>query len=250
MLGVDEACYNEGKLLGHVGFHDYDGYIEKPELEVKVRDLSISVGTHVYCLKTGYGYHFVSFQILTPEQYRKWKLKCREIFPSDYKDDLCETCLIEMDVAKGKPSNVIERLSIAINRILNRINDLQRFPFRITFKTPTYQKEFYLCPRCGRTKLLVKRVLRGSPKPGPRGNAMRPEFLLSWFFYGKNPVRLSQGHLNIYNDVSLFESAMIPYLYESIVETTEMLGVEVEMVQTELALCKYLTKAHLEVEEE
>lgn len=212
MLGVDEACYDkQGNLLGYVGFHDYDGYIEKPELEVRVRRLAIRVGTHVYCLKTGYGYHFVSFQILSPEQFQKWKLTCREIFPSDYKDNLCEKCLVEMDV--GKEAN---------------------------------GKEQFICPKCSATKLLVKRVLRISPKPSAQGQAMRPTFLLAWHHYYANPVKLSQGHLKVYSDTTVFGTPIIPDLYESIVETTETLGIEVEMIDTDVALCNYLTTAHLE----
>jgi len=106
-----------------------------------------------------------------------------------------------------------------------------------------------VCPKCGVTKLLVKRVLRISPKPSKESQAMRPTFLLSWFSYDKNPVRLSKAHMDVYSDASLFGSAMIPNLYEDIVETTTIMGVEIEVVHTKLLLCKYLTKAHLEVEE-
>lgn len=207
MTGIDEGCEDEsGNSLGHVGFHDYDGYIPKPELEAKVRELAIAVGTHVFVLKTGYGYHLVSFEILSPEKYLKWKLKCRELFPSDYKDDICEKCHEEMCILEGK----------------------------------------YVCPNCDSEKLLVKRVLRISPKPSANNHAMRPQLLFSWFAFNENPLKLSKAHMDVYSDNTVYGAAILPNLYESLVETAELSDVEVEAVPTKVALCKYMTKAHLE----
>jgi len=222
MTGIDESVLDElGLLVGQVGFHDFDGYIEKPELETKVKELATHVGTHVYCLKTGFGYHFLTFEVLPYWKYYRWKRQCRKLFPSDYKDDLCEKCLKEMDIEPTEDG-----------------------------------KKQYVCRKCGMTKLLVKRVLRISPKPSKEGQAMRPTFLLSWHFYRNrqydikdNLIEFSKAHMDVYSDSSLFGSAMIPNLYEDIVETTSTMGVEIELFHSKVALCKYLTKAHLEVEE-
>lgn len=84
----DEVFDSKSHLVGHVGFHDYDGYILRKTLETMVCEFSKETDTTIDCLKTGYGYHFVVFEILDDSRYNLWKELSQNIFPSDYKTKL------------------------------------------------------------------------------------------------------------------------------------------------------------------
>ncbi len=84
-IGISDQVYDKNdKLIGYVGFHDYDDYIPRKELELKVCEFSNITKTTIDCLKTGYGYHFVSFEIFDDKKYDLWKEISQKIFPSDF----------------------------------------------------------------------------------------------------------------------------------------------------------------------
>jgi hypothetical protein len=84
-LGLtDEALSQQGKLLGYVGFHEFDGYIPILRLRSLMDKPAKELQTRIYCLKTGYGYHFISFEIMDTKQRKHWAEIMQKDFPSDY----------------------------------------------------------------------------------------------------------------------------------------------------------------------
>ena len=84
-LGISDVVYDiHGNMIGRVGFHDYDGYLDIFDLREKVNQLSTDCKTSIYCLKTGYGYHLISFEILDGTKYQLWLNFSQLHFESDY----------------------------------------------------------------------------------------------------------------------------------------------------------------------
>ena len=85
-MGITDECCDEatGKLIGYVGFHEYDGYIEIMELRNRVKEVARELGIDVFCLKTGKGYHFVSFTIMQKGEREEFAKIMQTFFPSNY----------------------------------------------------------------------------------------------------------------------------------------------------------------------
>lgn len=86
-LGItDEAIdANTNRLLGYVGFHEYDGYIEIMELRNREKEIARKLGRDITTLRTGKGYHFVSFTIMRKGvRENDWARLLQKVFPSNY----------------------------------------------------------------------------------------------------------------------------------------------------------------------
>jgi hypothetical protein len=82
---TDEATdAKSGRLLGYVGFHEYDGYIEIMELRNKEKQVARKLGIDITCLRTGKGYHFISFTIMRRGHREKFAETMQKAFPSNY----------------------------------------------------------------------------------------------------------------------------------------------------------------------
>lgn len=82
---TDEAInYATGKLLGYVGFHEVDSYVPIWELHEKIEDVANKLGIDIACLRTGKGYHFVSFGIMPKSKREEFAKTMQKMFPSDY----------------------------------------------------------------------------------------------------------------------------------------------------------------------
>lgn len=81
---IDEALDMQRRLIGYVGFHEYDGYIPILRLRSMLLRPADELRTVIYCLKTGYGYHFISFEIMNAESRKRWAEVMLKIFPGDY----------------------------------------------------------------------------------------------------------------------------------------------------------------------
>jgi len=82
---TDEAINaNTGRLMGYVGFHEYDGYIEIMELRNREKEIARKFGIDITTLKTGKGYHFVSFTIMRRGHRQKFAEIMQKVFPSNY----------------------------------------------------------------------------------------------------------------------------------------------------------------------
>jgi len=92
-LGITDEVFMNGKMIGHVGFHECDGFIPFWTLDEKVSEAGNRLHTSIYCMKTGYGYHFVSLEIFDDKRFEKWKKIMQKIFPSDYKNAISHRVL-------------------------------------------------------------------------------------------------------------------------------------------------------------
>lgn len=89
-MGFVDEVYDasNGKLIGYVGFHEYDGYLEILELRNRVKEAARKLRLDIFCFRTGKGYHFKSYTILRRSQREeKWKPLMQKMFPSDYLQD-------------------------------------------------------------------------------------------------------------------------------------------------------------------
>lgn len=84
-LGLtDEVLSLRGELLGYVGFHDYDGYYPIEQLRPLIASIAIKLKTTIFCLKTGHGYHPITFEIMSDREKSHWAEAMQKVFPSDY----------------------------------------------------------------------------------------------------------------------------------------------------------------------
>jgi hypothetical protein len=84
---VDEVYdASTGKLIGYVGFHEYDGYIEIMELRNRVKEAARKLGLDIFCFDRK-RLHFKSYTILRKSEREKWKRLMQKMFPSDYLQD-------------------------------------------------------------------------------------------------------------------------------------------------------------------
>jgi hypothetical protein len=88
-LGHTDECYDyhTGKLLGYCGFHEYDSYIPILELRDKEKEVARKLGIDITCLKTGKGYHFISFTIMRKAERERFAEFMQKVFPSNYLQD-------------------------------------------------------------------------------------------------------------------------------------------------------------------
>lgn len=202
-LGIGAEVFDmKGNLIGTIGMHDFDGYIQIDELKNKVDELARKVGTGVYCLNTQKGYHFISFEIFGLKKDYEWKVQCRRLFPSDFFDDLCDE-----DWSRMK-----RRMAVCIEGDFEELE----------------------CPQCGRIKPLISPVLRISPK----GRQPEPEFLYASIFYNKD-TKLSGGHFDVYRQsgiLDLFKGRMNVFNWRKDLMPK---NIQVEIVPTKVRVCKY-----------
>jgi len=92
-LGITDEVFMDGKMIGHVGFHECDGFIPFWTLDEKVSEAGNRLHTSIYTMKTGYGYHFVSLEIFSDKKFEKWKEVMQKFFPSDYKNAISHRVL-------------------------------------------------------------------------------------------------------------------------------------------------------------
>lgn len=88
-IGVtDEVFDMQGNHLGYVGFHEYDygtKMLNMQYLRNKLYWLAKEMDTQIICLRTTYGYHFLSLEIWSEkERDEVWGKTMAEAFPSDY----------------------------------------------------------------------------------------------------------------------------------------------------------------------
>jgi hypothetical protein len=84
-IGISDKVYSAGgKCIGRVGFHDYDGKMLDKKLRDKIEFVCGRLKTHMLVMETTRGYHFISFDIMEPKEYMKWKKAMKISFPSDY----------------------------------------------------------------------------------------------------------------------------------------------------------------------
>ena len=84
-VGLTNVVYdNKGKIVGHIGFWDFDGFFPSYDLRARICQITQALKTTVFALKTKAGYHFISFEIFDKQKYYEWKKIMHRIFPSDY----------------------------------------------------------------------------------------------------------------------------------------------------------------------
>jgi hypothetical protein len=80
----DATDAKTGRLLGYVGFHEVDRYYQIIELKETVEEVANKLGIDITILRTGKGYHFVSFGIMEKSRREEFAKTMQKAFSSNY----------------------------------------------------------------------------------------------------------------------------------------------------------------------